>query len=77
MSAQTLETLEKRLTEIETRLAQVEQSKGEEETNTGGEPRGWQRIVGRFADNPLFEDAVRQGRKWRESKDPLDAEEAS
>jgi len=72
MSAQ---TIEERLTAVEAELQQLKQEK--EQNKEAEEPRGWQRIVGRFADNPLFEDAVRQGRKWRESEDPLDAEEAS
>lgn len=76
MSAQ---TIEERLTDVEAELQQLKQEKeqNKEQNKEAEEPRGWQRIVGRFADNPLFEDAVRQGRKWRESEDPLDAEEAS
>jgi len=76
MSAQ---TIEERLTAVEAELQQLKQEKeqNKEQNKEAEEPRGWQRIVGRFADNPLFEDAVRQGRKWRESEDPLDAEEAS
>lgn len=30
--------------------------------------RGWEAIVGTFADDPLYEEAMRLGRKWRESK---------
>ena len=76
MSAQTLETLEKRLAEVETRLAQVEQLKSEKETKPDSEPRGWQRIVGRFADNPEFEEAVKAGKEWRDSFRPADYEGA-
>jgi hypothetical protein len=37
---------------------------------SSNEPRGWQKIVGVFADNPDFEDAVRLGRDYRESQGP-------
>ena len=76
MSAQ---TIEERLTAVETELQQLkrerEQNKAQDEQ--AEEPRGWQRIVGRFADNPLFDSAVRQGREWRESEDPVDDEVTS
>ncbi len=34
-------------------------------------------MVGIFADNPLFEEAVRYERKWRESEDTMDDQAAS
>ena len=64
MSAQTLETLDKRLTAVEARLEQLilEQDK------RAKEPRGWKSIVGKFADRPGFEEAVKAGKEWRESE---------
>jgi hypothetical protein len=32
------------------------------------EKRGWQAIVGTFADDPLYEEAMRLGREWRDSQ---------
>jgi hypothetical protein len=36
--------------------------------NPAKEKRGWQVIVGTFADDPLYEEAMRLGRKWRKSQ---------
>ena len=74
MPAQTLEALEERVAAVETKLEKLEKANPAQKS---GEPRGWQRMVGIFADNPLFEEAVRYGREWRESEDPMDDEAAS
>lgn len=37
--------------------------------------RGWKAIVGTFADDPLYDEAMRLGREWRENQfDALDEE---
>ncbi|MBI3929118.1 MAG: hypothetical protein HY319_26475 [Armatimonadetes bacterium] len=39
------------------------------------EPEGrpwWERILGTFADDPVFDDAMRLGRQYRESLRPAD-----
>lgn len=65
-------TLEERVAALETRLKQIEHR---QEPNVSPDaPRGWQRIVGVFQDNPEFEEAVRHGRKWREAQDDASSE---
>ena len=66
------QTVEERLSAVEAKLEEIAQSNNQhgEKTDAGEEPRGWQRLVGRFAGNPLFESAVRRGREWRESEEP-------
>ena len=76
MSAQ---TIEERLTAAETKLEQLEREKeqNKEQDNEAEEPRGWKRIVGRFADDPEFEEAVKAGKEWRDSFRPSDYGETS
>lgn len=74
MPAQTLEALEERLAAVETKLEKLEKANPVQKF---GEPRGWQRMVGIFADNPLFEEAVRYGKAWRESEDLMEDEVTS
>ncbi len=71
MPTQTLEDLEERIAAVEMKMERLEKASLAQKSK---EPRGWQRMVGIFADNPLFEDAVREGRKWREAEDPMDNE---
>ncbi len=62
----TLETLENRLNAMEAELAQLKQQMQTikpQET----EPR-WKQIIGVFKDDPLFDEAERLGREWRESQ---------
>ena len=73
MATYTLEDLAERVAAVETRMERLEKA---DPARKSKEPRGRQRMVGVFADNPLFEDAVRQGKKWRESEDPMDDEVA-
>ena len=70
MSAQ---TLEERLTAVETKLEELQQSKV---TNKSASDKSdedvpwWKRIIGIYANSPEFEGAVKFGREWRESEDP-------
>ncbi|HZP84805.1 MAG TPA: hypothetical protein VFB21_24430, partial [Chthonomonadaceae bacterium] len=69
-------TLEERLTTLETRLDAlqrlIEERLPQQPTK---EKRGWQAIVGTFADDPLYEEAMRLGREWREAQhDETDGE---
>ena len=61
----TLETLESRLAVVEAELTQLKQQlqAGKPET----EPR-WRQIIGVFKDDPLFDEAERLGREWREAQ---------
>ncbi len=63
-------TVEERLTTLETRLDSLQRlldDRAPQQTTTK-EKRGWQAIVGTFASDPLYEEAMRLGREWRESQ---------
>ncbi len=60
-------SLEERVAALETRLEQI--AHRQEPDTSPDAPRGWQRIVGIFQDDPDFEEAVRYGREWRASED--------
>ncbi len=63
------ETLEQRLTILETRLDTLQRLFEERmKQQPKKEKRGWQAIVGTFADDPLYEEAIRMGRVWRDSQ---------
>ncbi len=67
-------TIEERLTAVEIKLEQLQQKK---QDGKAAEPRGWQKIVGIFADDSEFEEAMRLGREYRESLRPKDDEAIS
>ena len=60
-------SLEERVEALEAEVQQLKRQ--QEEDKPSEEPRGWQRIVGIFQDDPAFEESVLEGRKWRESED--------
>jgi len=63
------ETVEERLVTVETRLDALQRLLEERlPQNPNKEQRGWQAINGTFADDPLYEEAMRRGREWRESQ---------
>jgi len=63
------ETVEERLVTVETRLDALQRLLEERlPQNPNKEKRGWQAIIGTFADDPLYEEAMRRGREWRESQ---------
>ena len=68
-------TLEERVAALELEVQQLKQR--QQSGNLPEERHGWQRFVGVFKDDPLFEEAVRAGREWRESPDPWDDKDAS
>lgn len=72
-------TLEERMAAVETKLEQLqwEKDQKQEQDKEAKEPRGWKRIIGIFADNPEFEEAVRAGKEWRDSFRPSDYEETA
>jgi hypothetical protein len=55
--------------QIERRLAPLEKDKAKLKAGSASKKLWWNDIAGAFADDPLFEQAVRYGRQWR---DPLD-----
>jgi hypothetical protein len=68
-------TLEERVAALEMELAQIKRQN--EPDKSQNSPRGWQRFVGVFKDDPDFEAGVRFGREWREAQRPLEAEDVS
>ena len=61
-----LENLEERLSALETEMAQLKQRLDQEMTP---KTTHWvEQIYGIFADDPLFEEAVRYGREWRDAQ---------
>ena len=61
--------LEERVTTLETRLDSLQRLLDDRLPQTATkEKRGWEAIVGTFADDPLYEEAMRLGREWRESQ---------
>jgi hypothetical protein len=64
-------TLDERLTAVEEELARVKRQLA----NNSPEPARpwWETQVGIFADDPLYDEAMRLGREWRKSQfDELD-----
>ena len=70
------QTLEERVAILEAKIERL-QPVQEEPAEAVKEPRGWQRIVGIFADSPGFEEGVRLGREWRESENALEDKDIS
>ena len=65
-------TLEERMAELEDRQDTLQRLL---EERLPGEKRGWKAIVGTFEDDPLYDEAMRLGREWREAQhDDSDAE---
>ncbi len=71
----TIETIEERLITLETRFEALQRQVEVQLPLVPSEPkRGWKAIVGTFADDPLYEEAMRLGREWRENQyDEMDA----
>lgn len=65
-------TIEERVAALEDELQQLKREKeqSKEQDKEAEEPRGWQRVFGRFAGMPGFDEAVQLGREWRESEGP-------
>ncbi len=69
------QALEERLTTLEVRLDTLQRLFEERLAPPKKEHWGWQAIVGTFADDPLYEEAMRLGRQWREAQfDETEAE---
>ena len=63
------ETLEDRLKTLETRFDTLQRLfEARYIQSPTREKAGWQAIVGTFVDDPLYEEAMRLGREWRESQ---------
>ena len=61
-------TIEEHLVTLETRMDTLQHQIEANLTPTVPTPkRGWKAIVGTFAHDPLYEEAMRLGREWREN----------
>jgi hypothetical protein len=54
--------------EIEKRLAALEAEMASLKSSPKSKNRWWDKIAGSFAKDPAFDEAMRLGRKWRESE---------
>lgn len=62
-------TVEERLATLESHLDTLQrQFEAQTVQPQKKEKRGWQAIVGTFPNDPLYEEAMRLGRAWRESQ---------
>ena len=73
MPTGTLETFEERLALLEQEMTRVKARLNPENTQKANP---WlDHVYGAFKDDPLFEEAVKYGREWRESQNRMDEEE--
>jgi len=64
-----LETVEERVETLEARMDALQRALEERlPQNPIQMKRGWQAIVGSFAEDPLYEEAMCKGRAWREAQ---------
>lgn len=61
------ESLEQRLAALEAEVARLREKVEAIPVEDG---RWWNKIAGTFADDPIYEEAMRLGREWRESFRP-------
>jgi sterol desaturase/sphingolipid hydroxylase (fatty acid hydroxylase superfamily) len=62
-----IEKLEQRLTALEAEVAKLKQQNG---ANHDDNRPWWDKIAGTFANDPYYDEAMRLGRKYRESTRP-------
>ncbi len=65
----TANDLERRVAALEAEVSRLK-SRLEEGLPSSSRKQGWQAIVGKFADDPTYEEAMRLGREYRESQRP-------
>ncbi len=68
------QTIEERLTAVETELQKIKQEKEQSKEKEKARP-WWEQIRGQFKDDPDYLEAMRLGREWRESNDANEVEE--
>ncbi len=62
-------SLEDRVSVLEMELAQIKARIGEQSSQAEAKS-GWERIYGSFANDPIYDEAMRLGRAYRESLRP-------
>jgi hypothetical protein len=62
-----LELLEKRVTQLEQEVLQLKSN-----ASNGSSQPWWQRIAGRFENDPVYDEIVRLGREYRQAQLPED-----
>ena len=62
-----IENLEQRLEALEAEVASLKKQNGTKQAN---DRPWWEKIYGTFANDPMYEEAMRLGRKYRESTRP-------
>lgn len=65
-----LQALEERLAALETKVERLVEKSSPEATTA--EKPWWEQIRGQFKDDPLYDEAMRLGREWRESENVID-----
>jgi hypothetical protein len=64
MAKATKASLERRVAALEAEVARLKECLEQAEIPKGN---GWKKIVGSFANDPSYDEAMRLGREWRES----------
>ena len=68
-----IEALEERLTAVEAEVRQLKQAK--ETDKSENDLPWWEKIRGRFKDDPAYDEAMRLGREWRDAENAKSLEE--
>lgn len=68
------QTIEERLTAVETELQQLKQEREQSKEQEKAIP-WWEQIRGQFKDDPMYDEAMRLGREWRESDNASEVKE--
>jgi len=63
----TIKELTKRVEALEAALAEL---RAKQEATPNGQKPWWEENVGRFANDPVFDEIVKLGREYRESQHP-------
>ena len=69
-----LEALEERIDALETEIKKLKQQSN---PDTADKAPWWERIRGQFKDDPVYEEAMRLGREYRERLRPKDDQNLS
>lgn len=67
-----IEALEERMTALETEVRQLKQQSSSANPDVTNKLPWWEQIRGQFKDDPVYDEAMRIGREWRESEDVMD-----